>query len=429
MKRIGLILILCCSYVTAQENCVKNAEILKAASNEQLESFRNWAKHINPESPNYDEWMQYADKTTIYFADVDNDGNSEYLVEYSSGSGAFTNLVLYRSTKDGFKSDGYVPPAPENAGDMWYSWEYLNPITEDTELLTRVCGKVYFSFTGGELDLFPGRDSYIWENGKTAAACNADWIEYSRGIFKKLYDRKDYVNASDFLRSVADQCEGKIDASQRAWIYNDLAITQFHLGDSARCQDYAAKAKADPNALDANKVLKQAIETNESLCKNADKEFKLPNFDWLLDASLQNTNQVVISKKFDELLTAVVPNVDVVRGSVKLDLHGPPNEKDVSQNRYVMLSACMAHNCEEKGMLWVDTTAKIGIFALNNTPIKTTDANCYSLGSRNITAKKIPDEFWKAFLNWEAAPVSDDNCGTFIDASGKTEEISLPARN
>jgi hypothetical protein len=151
-------------------------------------------------------------------------------------------------------------------------------------------------------------------------------------------------------------------------------------------------------------------------------------FDWLLDASLKNTNQVVTSDKFDEMLTSMVPNIDIVRITVKDDLHGPPNEKEISKNRYVMLSACMAHNCQEKGMLWVDTTAKIGIFALNTSPIKTPDTNCYFLGSRNITAKTIPDEFWNAFLNWEAAPVSDDNCGTFIDSTSKTERISLPVR-
>jgi hypothetical protein len=125
---------------------------------------------------------------------------------------------------------------------------------------------------------FPGRSSYLWENGKTISACNHQWIEYSRGTFKKLYDRKDYVNAGDFLRSVIEQCDGKMDSTQRAWIYNDLAITQFHLGDGLRCMEYAKNAKADQNLLNANSGLQKAIETNESLCKNADKEFKLPSF-------------------------------------------------------------------------------------------------------------------------------------------------------
>jgi hypothetical protein len=77
-------------------------------------------------------------------------------------------------------------------------------------------------------------------------------IDDSKKKFKKSYVAKDYAAALAVIHPVATQCKPFLHWVESAWVLNDLALTQFKLGDHAACirtlQDLApdaAKSDAD----------------------------------------------------------------------------------------------------------------------------------------------------------------------------------------
>ena len=158
-------------------------------------------------------------------------------------------MWIFDKTPNGFRlNENDDPPKPKNitADGPWYLRAATNPFNADSdplagygELFVRVCGKVYLTFTGWATG--PSREAYIWENGATTDACNREWIDYNRDVFQQLYKAKRYAEAVRFLQGPLDQCGKRIDAKQRAWSYNDLALADFRLGRSpklsGRCRE------------------------------------------------------------------------------------------------------------------------------------------------------------------------------------------------
>lgn len=103
--------------------------------------------------------------------------------------------------------------------------------------------------------------------------------------------------------------------------------------------------------------------------------------------------------------------------------HGPPNDREIKNNRYVTLSACRAHSCEEKGLLWIDTKRNAAVFAINNNPVNIDQGECALItGSKMFGPDAIPDQFWTALDLWEAAS-SEMSCIVFIDRNGEGHQI------
>jgi hypothetical protein len=210
----------------------------------------------------------------IYIADINNDGTDEYVMTAYEGSGGYLVMWVFRKVGVGFELFANGPDAPPKPKDItydgpWFVSDSINPLTSKNELFVRVCGKVYISFVGSGDSPFT-REGYLWEKGATNAACDWNWIEYNRGIFRQLYDGHYlYGRALEFMTSIVDQCGKRIEAKQRAWIYDDLALTEFRVGDRQRCLDYLGKASAEKEATAANPSLAKAISYNESLCNGA----------------------------------------------------------------------------------------------------------------------------------------------------------------
>lgn len=71
---------------------------------------------------------------------------------------------------------------------------------------------------------------------KVAPACTVDAVNTTRAAFKQRYDRKDYAAARDLLGPVLKQCARTLRRHDGSWMRNDLAITQYRLGDTAGCR-------------------------------------------------------------------------------------------------------------------------------------------------------------------------------------------------
>lgn len=114
---------------------------------------------------------------------------------------------------------------------------------------------------------------------KPEPLCMRKSIEDSRKKFKKSYVAKDYAAALALIQPIATQCKPYLHWIDSAWVLNDMALTQFKLGDRAACiktlQDLAPEAaKSDkeiigsypPSDSDAYLPVVQATRTNLRLC-------------------------------------------------------------------------------------------------------------------------------------------------------------------
>jgi hypothetical protein len=66
-------------------------------------------------------------------------------------------------------------------------------------------------------------------------ACTDKAVANSRKTFKRQYDAKDYAAAQTILAPVLSDCDKTLDWITKAWLRNDLALTQFKLNDRAAC--------------------------------------------------------------------------------------------------------------------------------------------------------------------------------------------------
>ncbi len=70
---------------------------------------------------------------------------------------------------------------------------------------------------------------------KPEPLCVRKSINESKKKFKKSYVAKDYAGALTVIQPVATQCKPFLHWIESAWVMNDLALTQFKLGDRAAC--------------------------------------------------------------------------------------------------------------------------------------------------------------------------------------------------
>lgn len=114
---------------------------------------------------------------------------------------------------------------------------------------------------------------------KLSPLCTTSAIENSKGAFKKYYLAKNYAAALKVITPVATQCERFLYWIDSAWVLNDLALTQFKLGNKAACiktlqplakdaamSDEQIKEKYPPTDADNYLGVMHATRTNLKLC-------------------------------------------------------------------------------------------------------------------------------------------------------------------
>jgi len=393
-KNFAILLVLLFSPAIASAtdtDCFQHAEILNPQKGAEVDRFMKWLKAHPVEE--IESGMSIFDG--VYIIDLNNDGTNEYVVQTTEGSIGYLGMYVFARKGDAFElTAGPQEPADNGPDQDFASIAYVNPLSDEEELFTRVCGKIYFS---GVSYALPGRESYLWEKDKTISACDSNWINYSRTVFQKLNNEKAYSTAADFLQSVVDQCAKKITPDIRASLDQDVISAREHL-------------------------------------KNA-KEL---DFRWLLDPKFSDGDEAIHSHQFPNILSVVVPDVpdwrDRLRKNALNTFDGPANPLQVEVNRYVTLSGCRRHLCEQKILLWVDTKENNGMIAMNSSLAtelsgRESDSPCkFLVASRNYTSDHVPSQFWTAFQKWDAAEdnIDEDSCVDFVSADGSSEPVKLP---
>jgi uncharacterized protein YecT (DUF1311 family) len=113
--------------------------------------------------------------------------------------------------------------------------------------------------------------------------------------------------------------------------------------------------------------------------------------EWVRDYENKSTNQLVWDHRMNSLVNTHLPAA--LAGKVGRALGGPPDPVVVVANRYASASACVPHDCGNKGFFWIDTKtgaslgASLGIDGL-------------LLGSNDLRASAIPPPARAALLNW-----------------------------
>jgi hypothetical protein len=114
--------------------------------------------------------------------------------------------------------------------------------------------------------------------------CTAKERGATREQFKKLYDAKSYAKASGVLAPLLRDCSRTLDWLETGEIRNDLAITQYHLGQLEECRktlgplaEDAAKKDEElqeaypPSDFDSYQPILRATRHNLKLCAKKGK--------------------------------------------------------------------------------------------------------------------------------------------------------------
>ncbi len=364
-----------------------------------------------------DDFADRADEhLDIYIADVDNDGKDEYVVPIHAGSGNYLYMWIFRRAGKEWTLAKDVP-----FGEFLKDGhDYGNPLMKESQLLARFCGKTLVSFEGGDRpNSYPV--SYVWEAGKAHVLCDTPWLQYQRRVFHELFERKLYDEAHGLLDGVESLCTSVADPETWLWMQHDLALAASRIESYNDCLDRIAAAEKSPAFGKADTTLRKALSDDRALCTSAKAKAAAAtvttyDFSWLKSEAKRNPEmQIVMDRRFDGLLSAIVPEATLdgknLRDALKLSIW-LPEPTTLIDDRYVVLRGCEPHNCGNKGFVWIDTTTRQAIIMTGDT-----------LASKTTSASNIPPEFWKQaddVAGWSPSDTID-----YVDSSGKTKTIKV----
>lgn len=412
----------------AQGQCVAKPQIAQPASKTATKDFYEWAKShkslLKEKSIDVDQFND------AYLVDIDNDGKLEYVFMTFNGSGHYLDLLIFKKTNGKFSRDYLPTPVSFTQDGFWYSAEYINQLTGKSELFVELCGKTYISFNDGSYQ-DPVREVFIWEHSETRQVCTPEWASIHRDFFNQLYSKQRFEAASSYMRGVLRTCGKEFPKKLHFWMLNDEALAAFKKGDPVSCLSTIGSIKAHKEFASMSGKLKAAIKHNEQLCSVKAESDKTSgsagqyDYSWLLSFNGKSTNEVVWDKRFNGLLSAVVPNSKSnyskdpgqMKSDLKLHLSGPPSVVQIKDDRFIVLSACWAHSCGNKGIIWIDNKQKISAMAFGSDGSMT-------VASRSIKAMDLPSELVLALKAWAKSEGLKIGRVTFYDFSGSSKDVS-----
>jgi len=243
----------------------------------------------------------------------------------------------------------------------------------EPQLVARLCGRTIISLRGGsEPNYYP--ESFVWEGNTTRPVCNGPWLTRHRTAAADLVKRGMLDEARVLLNGVQQGCDTESPAEVRA-IKDDLA-------QIARTTAAASAATYD--------------------------------FSWVMSEVKKNPEgQLVLDPRFGAMLVAIVPDAQLegesFRGALKKSIWLPHDPK-IIDGRYLVISGCEPHNCENRGLVWIDTEAKQGIAMSGGV-----------LASKTTQPSMIPGVFWTHTL--DAVGSWMDEGIDFIGPDGKTTTV------
>ena len=143
---------------------------------------------------------------------------------------------------------------------------------------------------------------------------------------------------------------------------------------------------------------------------------------WLLDPKLKDSNQFAWDQRSGPMLAAIVPDVNLkkqakpdLKGIVQVDVM-LPEDKQVIEGRYVIISGARPQQASTQGWIWIDTKDGTGAFALNECPTQSIYEGCILIGSKNFGPANLPEMLVLKLKSWiQALPATSDGkaSGTF----------------
>lgn len=103
----------------------------------------------------------------------------------------------------------------------------------------------------------------------------------------------------------------------------------------------------------------------------------------------------------------------------------------VDGDRYVTVSACMAHSCDDKALIWTDAKDRVGLFALSPAEnVRSLGASPFAIGSRIAAPGGVSAAFWQSFKRWRLKADADgkhaSGCITFVALDGTVTTVTAP---
>lgn len=136
---------------------------------------------------------------------------------------------------------------------------------------------------------------------------------------------------------------------------------------------------------------------------------------WVLSYKGKSTNAFIWDKRAKGLIRASVPTQlakDVMDG-----LGGPPDPVRVIENRYVSVSACVAHACMMKGFFWTDVQggAALGAVVADNVLL---------VGSKRLSGTALPTPARQALSAWLSDNDIEPSKLEFVNANGAVSPLA-----
>ncbi len=152
----------------------------------------------------------------------------------------------------------------------------------------------------------------------------------------------------------------------------------------------------------------------------------VPAADWLLQYTGGSTNEVALDRRMGPLVNTRVPAKLSTR--LREALGGPPDPVIVTDDRYVTISACVAHACPIKGFFWIDTTTGVGLGAVAQN-WQFLGPHSLQFGSNGIAAARVPAVARQALIEWLAKNDLHPEKVEFVGRQGVWETLDATMFN
>lgn len=206
----------------------------------------------------------------LFVADVDNDGQDEYLWACQGGTGHYTRIEgIYRKKDKTFVPAPFIP-GYENGANEAENFD-LGHVTP--HLVTKACGTTFLNFVpyedwkGDKKTPASAFKRYLWSKGSLVRQCDDGILESENAAFKSRYRKKQYGEAYDYLKQVRESCHDTLRGEPLYWVLSDLAVASHHAGKAAECKKAVGEAQNDPDFGKASEKVRKALKTNRELCE------------------------------------------------------------------------------------------------------------------------------------------------------------------
>lgn len=386
-------------------------EVVPLASGPRLESFMAWLAGQDGDGDYLFDEERRGFSGRVRIADIDNDGTEDFVISSVEGSGRYLNLYVFRPV-----GEGYAPVAlPEG---LEFDHAYTDPATGEMVLLERLCGRTYLSVGGGEATRL-AKVTYRLKGGGFERACDSEWLREQRREFQARFDRGQYRAARPLLEGTG-LCAKEAEPELWLRLQADAALAAHRMRTHGECLALVEEAQRSAAHARGSPEVRRALSANAERCREARRRLRTPagqDFTWLLELEKKPARQLVLDPRFEDVLTAVVPDVGdeeglPLREQMRLTLY-VPGETRITEGRFVEITGCMPHACGEKGFVWLDLASKRSV--------------AYSSGrlvSMSFGPDEIPRAVWARLR--ETMHLMEGEEIVFVDAGGARRRIAVP---